>query len=316
VDPLTKGHLAVRIRPPDLECVRVRESGRIVVGRGQPDQHGLAARDDRAADLHVLLGEARQRRLQGTPVAQHLLDGCRRQAGIGLEAGQLLRVGQQREDAAGDQVDRRDVAGEEEDEDHRQELVLVEPVAVLLGVDELADQVVGGLTALLGERAPQVVGESTQVEARFLHLLAVPPGAAAQERLRPAADVVLVLTGDAEHLADDPDRQRVGEGVDQLHRPVRRRLAPLGRGPLGIGEQLVGEDLDARPERVHGAPGEAGLDQLAEPGVVGRVDAEQVPPERPELLRHLGHLGKLLRRHGDLGSTEKRSSSRAAFASW
>ena len=51
-------------------------------------------------------------------------------------------MGQQREDAVGNEIDRRDVAGDEEDEDHRQDLVLGQAIAVDLDLKELRDEVV------------------------------------------------------------------------------------------------------------------------------------------------------------------------------
>jgi hypothetical protein len=54
----------------------------------------------------------------------------------------LVGVGQQGDDAVADQVHRGHVPGEEHEEHRRQDLVLVEDVAVLLGVDQPADHVV------------------------------------------------------------------------------------------------------------------------------------------------------------------------------
>jgi hypothetical protein len=75
------------------------------------------------------------------------------------------------------------------------------------------------------------------------------------------------------------------------------------RGGLAFGdiEQLLGDLADARLERLHGARGEARLDQFAQAGVVGRVDGEQVAPERQKLsvgFRRLLELCPLFGGHG------------------
>ena len=56
---------------------------------------------------------------------------------------------EQREQSVADQVRRRLEAGAEEQHDRRDQLVVAELVALLLDVDELGQQVVGGLRAPL-----------------------------------------------------------------------------------------------------------------------------------------------------------------------
>ena len=65
------------------------------------------------------------------PVAQRLLDDILGQTRIRLQLGELLRVGEQRDDAVADQVDGRDVPGQVHEEDRRQDLLLREDVVVL-----------------------------------------------------------------------------------------------------------------------------------------------------------------------------------------
>ena len=94
-------------------------------------------------------------------------------------------------------------------------------------------------------------------------------GGSSNQRREPA----LVVRFDAEQLAEHGERHRAGEAGDQVDRPVLR--APPGRrGGRPRSARIRGSSASsrARRERPGGEP--------AQPGVVGRVDAEHVPGER------------------------------------
>jgi hypothetical protein len=97
-------------------------------------------------------------------------------------------------------------------------------------------------------------------------------------------EAVLVRHRNAEQFADDRDRQRRGE---RLHQVGRR--ASLDHAV----HQSVGDLVGARPEHLHPAGGERLGDELAQPGVLGRVHREDSALEslrgHPRLVaRHRG----------------------------
>jgi hypothetical protein len=71
-------------------------------------------------------------------------------------------VAQQGEHAVTDHVGGRLVTGDEQQEDHREQLVFIEGVALLLGNDQRADQIVLGIGAFVLKQCPQVRGEVRQ----------------------------------------------------------------------------------------------------------------------------------------------------------
>ena len=72
---------------------------------------------------------------------------------------ELIGVAQQREQAVADEVHRRLVAGDEQQDDRRQQLVGAEAVARLLGRDQRADEVGPGRPPALLEERHEVGGE-------------------------------------------------------------------------------------------------------------------------------------------------------------
>ena len=124
-------------------CIRVGKSRGIVIGRDETNQDHLTLRDRRPVDRHVRGSKAWQANFHWPAIAQDLLDRVLGHLRVILDHRQLVGVGQQGERAAGDEVNGGHVTGGEQDEDHRQQLFLVERIAILFGVNELADQVIG-----------------------------------------------------------------------------------------------------------------------------------------------------------------------------
>ena len=144
--------------------------------------------------------------------------------------------------AAARHVARRLVAAEEQQQRLEHELVVVEAVAVDLGVHEHAHEIVG--------RGPRAGPRSGR--ARILDVLAErlgrgglsasgPPFNEPSMLVRPAQQVGAVVGRDAEHVADDDHRQRRGEVVPEV------ALAAFADGV----DQFVAERADARLAVAH-----------------------------------------------------------------
>jgi len=129
--------------------------------------------------------------------AQHLFDRGRGEARIGDDARALLRILDQGEHSARDEVSRRLVPGDRQEEEERVELRLAELLAVDLGVDEDGHQVVALLTlAGLGELAcvhPHFHRRGLAVFERRLELRIVE----ADEAIRPIEEHVTIFLGHA-----------------------------------------------------------------------------------------------------------------------
>jgi len=157
------------------------------------------------------------------------------------------------------------VAGVEQQHAGADQLVLGEPVAVVRDPGEGGDHVVARpLAALPGELA-QVVGELDgrphrgvlRLERRveLVHLAHVG---------RPGPEQVPVGLGDAEHLRDHGDRERLGHLGDEV-----------AASALGEPGGELGRDLpDPRAERLDHPRGERLGHQPAQPGVDGRLHVE------------------------------------------
>ena len=132
----------------------------------------------------------------------------------------LVGVLDEREGRAADEVGRGVVAGQHEEEDHGDDLVVAEGVAVVAGLEEGGDHaVVGAGPALFGQ--PEQHG--VELAAGGDGPEGVGGGAAAEaddEALHQDVELVTVLVADAEHGRDD--RQREGDG-DLLTRSTVRR---------------------------------------------------------------------------------------------
>ena len=122
-----------RSLPAKIQPVRVGVPGRIAVRRAQRDDHRVAAADARPADLDGLGGEPVGRVVDRVHVPEQFLHRAAKQRRVGLQPGELARVEQQREHAAGDQVDRGLMSGHQQQEHHGHQLILPEPVSLVPG---------------------------------------------------------------------------------------------------------------------------------------------------------------------------------------
>ena len=116
----------------------------------------VPARDRAAVDVDIDGGDA-ARELHRRVVAQQLVDRGGRDRRVVLPPFELRAVAEQRERAVADEVDGGLVTGDEQQHDLVDELVGGEPLALVLGVDERGEQVVGGMRALPLDRFEDVV---------------------------------------------------------------------------------------------------------------------------------------------------------------
>ena len=256
-----------------VQGVRVVETLRIPVGGGEYDEDGVAGRDVLAAEGERSGGEAPGGHLHRPVVAQEFLDSGLQQAALsrgegGLQPLALPGVGEQGVRAVADEIDGGLEAREEEDEGHRGCLVLGEVLSVVGGADQAGDEVLAG-AGLGRQRRTLAVDEVGEVAAHLLHR---PRDAAPRAALvtdhhaRPVPEVVLVLPGDAEQVADGMDGQREGVLVDQVG----------GAGLREAVDEAVRQLLHPGSELGHPAGREGLADQSAQPGVVRRVDVQQM----------------------------------------
>ena len=112
------------------------EAARIGVRRRQHRDEDVPAPERPTVELQIAPDVARLGDLDRADEAEELLDRRRRKRPVAPEAGLLLGGFQQGQDTTADQVHRRLTAGDQEQERHRQELVLAQRVAVLLGLHQ------------------------------------------------------------------------------------------------------------------------------------------------------------------------------------
>jgi hypothetical protein len=150
-----------------VKAVGVGEGVAVAVGRAHHLQHVVAFAQLRAAVL-IIFAQAARVALQGAFVAQHFFDGGRQPAGVGAQAFQLAGVAQQRVEAAGDQVCGGLVAGDEQRGAGGQQFGRGEAVALHLGADEMAQQVIARGAAALGQQRRQKLAQRQQMRLRLV----------------------------------------------------------------------------------------------------------------------------------------------------
>ena len=187
---------------------------------------------------------------------------------LSAEALDLRRVPEQGEQAVADQVHGGLVARDEEQHAGGEQLPLGEAVALLLHRDERGEQVRARVTAALGEQRAEVVRDAAPADPPALHDRLVGRDAdgveAPDDVRRPLLDLLVVAGRHSEHVADDGDRQRVGEIADDVHPPL----------PLHPIEQEIHHALDLPAHALDDPRREGSVDERPQAGVVGRVAEE------------------------------------------
>ena len=177
-------------------------------------------------------------------------------------------------DAVAKQVDRGLEARREHQTGSGLQLAVVEPTAFIGRLDELAQQVVPGVSPQL----LQVVGQPVvEADDAPVYLPVLPPrqpdvearGAQLAER----EDLLAVLIGHAEDVSDHRDRKLRAVALDDVD----------GAGTVRqIVEQHLGGLFDTVPQCGDGAAGEHRRHQLAVAGVFGRFDATATTAARAD----------------------------------
>src|SRR4051812_29245654 len=110
--------------------------------------------------------------------------------------------------------------------------------------------------------------------------------------MRPVEEIAVAVGRDAEQPADERDRVRLGEVVEQVEATAREARV----------EQLMRQRLRRRAHRLDRTRRERRRDELADPRVVGRLEEEEAPAlDVPELLpARVERLGVELRLGADV----------------
>jgi hypothetical protein len=254
------------------------------VVRGTEQQPDLgAARDRHPVDLDVLQHPPLEHLQRGVVPHEFFYRGGQHRV-VGAEAGQLVRVAEQRPPTVAGDVDGGLVAGVEQQDAGADELVLGEAVALVDDVRQRADEVVAGVvTAVCGE-VTQVCGELLAgADGGVLGLTRGVQLVRPDDLRRPRPQQMPVGLGHAEHLRDHRDGQRLGDGGDQVD----------GGSVAARVQQVVDERVrhrrDPWPQLLHGTGGERLRHEPAQAGVVGRLTVEHAVadqlPERRQVLR-------------------------------
>ena len=127
----------------EVDAIGVRIGALIAVRGVHHQEDALAGLELPAVEGLRLLDDAHLR-ADRPVVAQQLLDGGGRKRGVLAELLQLAGEAQERCEAIGNVVGRRLVAGEEEQDAHRDELVLRETIALLLQMLDQRDVLIHG----------------------------------------------------------------------------------------------------------------------------------------------------------------------------
>ena len=287
MDAGAEGDVTVHFTVED-HLVGVGERGGVAVGGREIHQHPVAGVHRAAVVLEVLGDDAGHGdRRVGT---QQFLDRHRHQLGLGHQAAAVVRMGGEMPQCGADGrpsgVDPRD-----QGEGHRAEDVCIgHRLAVDLGLQQLADQVVAGVGAPLGHEVEEI-----------RHQLVAGLGAA------------LLVVGELEqvaHPAGERVAHRLGHAEDQADHAHGDLLGVVGGG---VGPALLDEAVHQPPAqlaRVHLVLGhpvvrEPGQDQPAAPRVHRRVAADRRHSGRKRCATGLGELlGRRRRQDADAARAE------------
>jgi hypothetical protein len=263
--------------PPGPEGPRVGEGGGIVVGRGHQHLDDGARGHVRALELDVRLRSA-DRPGDRPAHPEQLLDRGGPAFGLGAQPGGLRGQTRQLQGTPCEQVHRRLVPGADQEQRGDDESVVRGPT-----LGEPGEQ---ALPAVRTDRGDLLVEPPAQRRDTLLHLDEPLPGEPAVEPrgggvapVRQLGGDLATVDGQPQHLGDQPQRQRAGEGVDEIDRAVGVR-----RGGQLVEQRVDGRHAVLAPSGDH-ARGEGAGQQAAVVGVRLAVEGDQgrraERPERP-----------------------------------
>ena len=247
----------------DLEVLGiVAEDFLVAVGRAVEHDDGVALFDALAADFDVGGRGARHVRHRGGP-AQHLLDRCRDERGVGDQLGALVRVVDQGQGAQRDEVAGGLVARHQQQEGEVQQIVVGELFAVDLGAGQNRQHVVARVLAPRGDELDEVLVQLADGRERVHLDLGVGDTGTC---VGPSTELLPVLGRRTEQLRDHPGGQGSGDPFGELE----------GGAGFDIVEEPVHDLADLRLQDGNPPPGEAGVDQLAQLPMARRVGEDEV----------------------------------------
>ena len=193
-------------------------------------------------------------------------------------------MAEQVEEAVPEQVRRRLVPREEQENAVRDHLVVRQAVALVLRAEHETHQVVSRAARALAEERAEVVDQPGDAGARLGEVVALVdrPAEVGRQAIGPGFDRLEVLLRGAHQPGDDRRRQREGELPDEVHRATRDDAV----------EERVDGPLDAIAARLELFRRERALQEAPQAVVVGRV-AEDEP-----VAQHVGdrpHRGAVTR---------------------
>jgi len=172
------------------------------------------------------------------------------------------------------------VTGHEEERNLVAQLLRREPVAVLLGLDQGREQVIGRIQPLpLDDRVEVSVERGVGREGRGQLVVTQDRIERLHYRAGPFADLILVGLGHSQHLGDDVEGKRERQSVDDIGDAFGRHRV----------ERLLDHLLDPRPQRLDRPRREGLAHEPAKPRVVGWVHAQN----RFEFLELLESVGQI-----------------------
>ena len=193
----------------------------VTVRRVVPHRHLVAGLHPHPAEFDVL-GQVAPHEDHRRRPAHDLLDGgVRHPVEVGPPPGLLVGVPGQRDHPVADRIAGGFIARTRQQDEKRRDFRRRQPLTVDVGLHQVGRQVVGGLrTTGLGQR--RAVGGEFQhhrdeLVAVVRHFLV----AGTEKHGRPMKHLGFVLFGDAHHVADDLQRKRSGDGLDEVCLPVR-----------------------------------------------------------------------------------------------
>ncbi len=237
---------------------------RIAIGGTEAHHRGAPGGKRLPFERHI--GEdGATRELHRAVVAQQLVGDVRVEAGLAHEAIPLVAIAQQRVRTVPDQVDRRLVAGDEQQADLCEQLLVRQHVAGVLGRDEGGEEIVGRFAALPLEHVEQECVHAFFCVARGTDVVVAEDRVERlRHRVRPVPQACRIGLRHAEHARDDDKGEREREIADDVDRP--RRVERVERG--------VDELFDERAQVGDDPRCEGFLHEPAQPGVIRGVGAE------------------------------------------
>ena len=221
--------------PEDVVVVGAREDPLVAVGRAEAEQQLGALRRDRAVQLDVLEQVAGEH-LAGGVEAQRLLDPRvdhrgRRARVRSKTCCELVGVPGQVEERVAEQLGGGLVAGDDHQEQERDDLLVGEPVAVDLGLEQRAGEVVGRPAPALVDHV-LVVADQAERGSDAGRRDVVDAVLAVHHEVGLAAYLDAVGLGDAHHLGDDVHRELAGEVGDPVEAAQLEALGEVAVGEL------------------------------------------------------------------------------------